>query len=475
VLGLFEGVVSGAADGYARMADKPAVTLLHLGPGLANGLANFHNAMRAHVPVVSIVGDHATYHRDYDSPLTSDIVGYAQPVSGWIRENRDPLSLPEDTRDAVIASRQAGGQVATLIVPADCTWSESTVPAEKPAAWPEPEKVDAGAVASAATALRSGEPVVMLMSGQALREAGLWQAGRIAAHSGARLMCDTLNTRLTRGAGRVPVERLPYFPELAVQSLSGVKHLIIVGTRPPVGFFAYPDKPSWLTPEGCAIHILAQPQQDAIEALERLSEEIGAGSTEPALQPLAVPALPAGEFNSQSMGSAIGALIPEGTIVAEEAATCGLPLFPFTAGANPHEWLTLTGGAIGQGLPLAVGAAIACPDRKVLCLEADGSGMYTLQAFWTMAREQLNVTTVIYANRCYRILQLEHERVGAGKPGPRANAMMDLRNPDLDWVKMARGMGVPAKCVTTLEDFNATLSAFMNEPGPNLIEAVVGG
>ncbi|HYW93879.1 MAG TPA: acetolactate synthase large subunit [Gammaproteobacteria bacterium] len=472
LLGLFEGVVTGAADGYARMTDRPACTLLHLGPGLANGLANLHNAWRARVPVVNLVGDHATYHRQFDAPLTSDIECYARPVSGWIRSSADPRELAGDAREAVAAASQLPGRVATLIVPADCSWEEAGEPtgAPEPAAWRRPSY---DAIVSTARALRQGEPAVILMNGRALRARGLELASRVAAASGARLMCDTFTTRLQRGAGRAPIERMPYFGEQAAEILGPAKHLVLVGSRPPVSFFAYPDVPSWLTPEGCQVHELASPEEDPLEALEGLLEEMDARGAKPQLQP-STPTQPArGELSIESVAQSVGALMPEGAIVSDEAATSGLPLGPATAGAPPHDWLSLTGGAIGQGLPVGTGAAVACPERKVICLQADGSAMYTIQSLWTQARESLDVTTVIYANRRYRILQFELMRVGVQQPGPKANSVLDIGHPPLDFVEIARGMGVHARRAESIEDFNRFFGAAMQEPGPKLIEVPV--
>jgi acetolactate synthase I/II/III large subunit len=473
VLGLFEGVVSGAADGYARMADKPAATLLHLGPGLANALANFHNALRANTPIVNIVGDHATYHKQYDAPLASDVAAYAKPVSGWIEEINDPKDVPAMTQAAVAASLQPPGQIATLIVPADSAWSASVDPATDKINRPRAALTDEAVIESAATALRSGEPAVMLLKGRALREEGLAWASRIANKMNVRVYCDTFTARIERGAGRAAVERLPYFPESIVETLSGTRHLIVVGSKPPVGFFAYPDKPSWLTPDDCAIHTLATPEQDGVDALERLAHALGADKSEPTIMPLNKYELPQGELNLETIGMVIAALLPENAIVAEEAITSGFPLMPMTTNSPAHDWLMVPGGAIGGGLPMATGAAIACPDRKVLSLEADGSAMYTLQSLWTQAREGLNVTTVIYANREYKILNIEFARVGAGEQGQVARDMFALDRPELDWVKLAGGMGVPAKRVSTLEDFGKTLAIFMKEPGPNLIELLL--
>ncbi|MFQ5660222.1 MAG: acetolactate synthase large subunit [Gammaproteobacteria bacterium] len=473
VLGLFEGVVSGAADGYARMTDKPAATLLHLGPGLANGLANFHNAMRARVPVVNIVGDHATYHKQCDAPLTSDIATYARPVSGWIHELSDPKSVPGSTVAAIHAALQPPGRIATLIVPSEVAWSDSVAPVDAEVIPPQRAKVDDMAIQQAATALRSEGPSILLMTGHVLRAQGLELASRIINRTHARVFCDTFNTRLQRGAGRAPIERLPYFPEAVIDTLAGTRHLIIVGSRPPVGFFAYPDIPERLIPPECAVHILAKPEEDGIDALMRLAMELGADKQAPVLQPLHRPGLPEGDLTPETIAIAVASLLPENAIVADESITAGAPLLPHTAGAAPHDWLFITGGAVGQGLPMATGAAIACPDRKVLCLQADGSGMYTLQALWTQAREQLDVTTVIFANRQYRILNIEFERLNAGNPGEKAGNMLAIDRPDIDWVKLAEGMGVPAHQVTTLDEFNRYLGSFLAEQGPNLIEVIL--
>ncbi len=472
VLTLFEGVATGAADGYARMAGRPAATLLHLGPGLANGLANLHNASRAEVPIVNIVGEHATSHLQYDAPLTSDIAGYARQVSAWIRTPQQVQAIASDTADAIVAARQPPGRIATLITPADCTWDECEGPVSVPAA-AAPARVEEAAIAEVATVLRSGEPALLLLRGAALRAGALADAGRIAAHCRARMLCTTFFARLARGAGRVPVERLPYRIDQAVQALHGVRHLVLVGAKPPVSFFAYPDAPSWLTPPGALIHTLAGTEHDLEDALARLAEAVGAQQPMQ-VQPSHRPPLPSGPLTPNAIGQAVGALLPEACIVVDEGITAGGPAWPATAGAPPHDWLVLTGGAIGDGMPMATGAAVACPSRRVLNLQADGSAAYTMQALWTQAREQLNVTTILYANRAYRILEMEYLQAGAGQqPGPRASRLMSIGQPDLGWAKLAQGMGVPAVRVETADEFNSALSSFLREPGPNLIEAVI--
>ena len=473
VLGLFEGVVSGAADGYARMTGKPAATLFHLGPGLANAMANFHNARRARVPVVNLVGEHATYHRQCDPPLYSDIATMASTVSGWIETVEDPAQVPALAHAALKAAFGPPGQIATLIIPADCTWEESAEPVSRPVSTPAPVAPDDQAIEESAKILMSGEPVAVIMHGNALLEEGLTLAGRIREKTGARFMCDCFVPRIQRGAGRAAIEIIPYFAEAALQLLHGVKHAILIGTRPPVGFFAYPGIPNRFLPPDCNIQVLAQPGHDALTVLERLAVATGSENASPVIQPLQRPQLPTGGLTVQSIDQAIATLLPDNAIVVDEAVTSALGLQAATSCSAPHDWLFNCGGSLGQGLPVATGAAIACPDRRVLSLEADGSGMFTLQALWTQARESLDVTTVIYVNREYKILNIEHQRVGAGAAGKKAHDMLSLDRPDMDWTALAQGMGVPAKRVTTAEEFNQALKTSFQESGPNLIEAII--
>jgi len=469
-LGLFEGVVTGAADGYGRMADKPAATLLHLGPGLGNGIANLHNARRARTPLVNIVGDHATYHAEHDAPLQSDIESAARNVSGWIRTCRSTADVALDAADAVSAAVGPPGHVATLILPADVSWAEGAEPA-KPQLPATRASVSDEVVDAVAKVLVSGEPSALLVGGSATREPGLVAASRVANSTGAKLLGETFPARLQRGAGRPPLERLGYLAEFMTAQLDGLRHLVLVDAKAPVSFFAYPDKPSYLVPDGCQVYVLAAGADDAVGALEHLADVVG--DAEPTLQPAHPPERPTGDLTGEAVADAIGALLPENAIVSDEANTAGLWIAAATAGAPPHDSLTLTGGAIGQGLPAATGAAVACPDRKVLCLEADGSAMYTLQALWTQAREGLDVTTVIFNNRSYAILNLELSRVGAESTGPKAHDMLDLSRPDLDFAALAQGMGVPAARATTADELYAELEHGLALPGPYLVDAVL--
>ncbi len=473
VLGLFEGVVTGAADGYGRMAEKPACTLLHLGPGLGNGLANLHNAKKANTPVVNIVGEHATWHIEHDAPLTADIEGIARPVSHWVRTSPDAKRVAADAAEAIAAAMRPPGQIATLILPGDTAWNEGSGPAAVPEL-AQRRPVSAEAVREAAEILRrAGSSAMLLLTGTALREGPLETAGRIAAATGARVMAQWSNARTQRGAGRFAVNRIPYPVDQALAVLKDVRHLILVGAKAPVAFFAYPDKPSVLTPEGCEITRLAGLDEDLAGALAALADELGAARTPVALQQLHRPERPTGALTAETIAAGLAALLPENAIVVDESVTTGRGFFPLTAGAPPHDWLNNMGGSIGFGMPVATGAAVACPDRKVICLEGDGSGMYTVQALWTQAREGLDVTTVVFANRTYAILKGEMANVGAGNFGRKALDMLEIGRPDLDWVGLARSMGVEAGRATSAEEFCHQLAAGLRSPGPYLIEVVL--
>ncbi len=471
LLGLFEGVVTGAADGYARMAEKPACTLLHLGPGLANGIANLHNASRAHVPIVNLVGQHATYHLQHDTPLTSDIEAIARPYSKWLRTSQSSSEIGRDAADALIAARTAPGQIATLIVPADVSWGEGGSVASIPAL-PKPSTPQ-HSVDRAAVMLRSGLPTAILLSGNALYGKGVLTAGRIAKATGAKLLAPYPITRLQRGARIPSVDRVQYVLEQGIEQFKQFRQIILVGARAPVAYFAYPGKDSSFTSPECEIHALASPGDDYVGALESLATALSARDVEPTLDNPERPQMPSGEITLSGLAAAVGALLPENTIVVDESNTSGRGLMAATKGSPPHDWLTNTGGSIGIALPLAVGAAVACPDRHVLCLTADGSAMYSAQALWTMARASLNVTTVVFANHSYGVLKREFSYLGVGEPGPRAAAMFDIGNPDLDWTLLAKGMGVPAARVTSLDGFGKALRAGLQNQGPSLIEVPV--
>jgi acetolactate synthase-1/2/3 large subunit len=474
VLGLFEGVVTGAADGYYRIAGKPASTLLHLGPGLGNGLANLHNAKRAHSGIVNIVGEHATYHIKYNAPLTSDIEGVARPMSDWVLTTKSSQSVASDAASAISVAREAPGKIATLILPADTAWG----PAEKiGVAKPAPARKTVSQESVRATAqalLKGGANASLLLGGAGLRGRALELAGRIAAKTGCQLNAEFAYPRLERGAGRVQVARVPYVIEAATKVFEKTTHMVLAGTGEPVAFFAYPDKPSVMQPTHCAVTTLAHVEEDIEGALSALADELGASNVSPIkIAQASRPALPSGALTPEGIGAVLGALMPENAIVVDESVTSGRGFAAPTAGAPPHDWLNIVGGAIGWGLPAAVGAAIAAPDRKVIALEGDGSGMYTLQALWTMARNQLDVTVLIFANRSYQILRGELAAVGAGEPGKNANEMLTIGNPDLDWVSLAKGHSVEGGRATTLEELATQLKRGIASNGPYLIEVVI--
>ncbi|HLX38633.1 MAG TPA: acetolactate synthase large subunit, partial [Candidatus Binataceae bacterium] len=462
---------TGMADGYARMTGKPAWTLLHLGPGLANGLANLHNARRANTPVVNVIGDQATWHRASDAPLTSDIVSLASPMSGWVREVKSARALPSDMADAIAASLTPPGKVATLIVPSDCQW-DSASDAAKPQPVALRAKVAGGTIDNIAKILRAKKPATILLGGHGLSLAALSSANRIAAASGCRLMTETFTARIERGAGIPNPARLPYFPEQALEALKGTQTLILAGALSPVAFFGYQGLPSSLVPEGCACETLAKVDEDVPGALDAFADALGAPREVP-VPAVKKPALPTGKLDPATLGMALAALQPEGAIIMDEGATSGGPYGAMAAGAAPHSAMALTGGAIGQGFPCATGAAIACPDRRVIDFQADGSGMYTVQALWTQARENLNVTTILCSNRAYRILQMEAARAGNVEMGRNARSLTMLQPPEIGWAQLAKGFGVPGVRVETADDLVKQLERALKEPGPNFIEAIL--
>lgn len=470
VLCLFEGVVTAAADGYARMAEKPACTLLHLGPGFANGVANLHNASRAHVPIVNIVGQHAIPHLRHDAPLTSDIEAIARPYSKWLRTSRSSVKVGKDAAESVAAARAAPGQISTLIVPTDVAWSEGASVAGIPGV-PKPTRPAAEFVRRATSMLRSGLPAALLLGGNALFGEGLRAAGRIAASTGAKLLAPYPITRVERGAGVPEVQRIPYVPDQAIELVKDVRQLILVGASAPVSYFAYPGKSAVLTAADCDVFPLASPGQDYLAALDALAGDLSPQKENPSLTAKeGKRPIPSGEITLSGLASAIAGLLPENAIVADESMTSGREIMAACASGPHHDWLCNTGGSIGIALPLAVGAAVACPDRRVLCLTADGSGMYTPQALWTMAREGLNITTVVFANRSYAVLKREFLGLGVGAPGTKAAALFDIGRPDLDWVNLAKGMGVPGTRVNSLDAFSKALRDGFAGDGPTLIE-----
>ena len=473
VLCLFEGVVSGAADGYARMTGAPAATLLHLGPGLGNAIANLHNARKSHSPIVNVVGEHARHHIQYDSPLTSDIKGIAEPISHWVRTAAEIASVGPDGAAAIAAARTPPGQIATLILPADTAWGDGGVVGEVPDI-PERKAAAEDDIADAVAALGNDGPSLLLLGGATVYEKPVEMAARIAARPGCDVLAECFNARMERGAGRVPIRRLSYPIRQTVATLERYRNVVLVGAEIPVGFFAYPGLPSLLLPDGCRTVTLARPEQDTVGALAALAEAVGAGADTPIeRQAPDRPQAPTGPISAEAIAAAVAHHLPENAIVVDESITTGRGLAPITSGAPPHDWLQNTGGSIGIGLPLATGAAVACPDRKVVCLESDGSGMYTPQALWTQAREGLDVTTLVFANRSYNILKGELANVGAGEPGPRARDMLSLDRPDIGWTGIASSMGVAAERAETAEDLCAAMARGLAAEGPYLIEVVL--
>lgn len=472
VLGLFEGVVTGAADGYARMTGKPAATLLHTGPGMANSLANMHNARRAASPMVNVVGDHASYHLPLDAALTTDIESMARPMSDWVHRIAGVNDVSPATARAVTAARRAPGGVATLILPADAAWGTAPQTPPAKADLRAPTAADPGRITDAAKTLGSGKATALILTGSALTEEALLDAQAIADKTGAKLFAQQSNARMQRGQGRIPINRVPYPMPQAIEALAGLEHILLIGSKAPVGFFAYPGLPGSPIPAEATVTTVADPGDDLPAALAALAEAVNAPRPK-LIQPPAVPELATGDLTPETIARTVGNHLPDNAIICDESVTSGRDFFRFTFGAARHDWLQLTGGAIGVGLPLSVGAAIACPDRKVVNLQADGSAMYTNQSLWTMARENLDVVVVIFANRRYAILHGELRGVGAGQAGENARRMLDFDEPSLDWVALAHGMGVQAARAETAEAFTDLFTSACKTKGPFLIEAVI--
>lgn len=472
VLVLFEGVATGAADGYARMLDKPAANLLHLGPGLANGLANLHNAKKARSPVVNIIGDHATYHQRFETPLTSDVQAFATPVSHWVKSSPNGSAVGHDAAEAVRVANSSGGQIASLLLPADASWGSAdgygVYRTPITSALPPKEAID-----SAATLLGNGKKTVMLLSSKAMRAEGSKVACCIAEKTGCGVYAETFNARLEGGAGRFKIARLPYFPEQVAEVLEGTEQIIIVGAQTPVSFFAYPEIPNYLVPEGCSVDVLSTPIEDSVAALHALAEAVNTSNYADGERKLSRPDLHTGNSSALAVWAALAHYMPDEAIIVDEAATSGLGSETYLDQAPPHDYLQLTGGSIGMGLPLSLGASIACPDRKVICAHGDGGAMYTVQALWTQAREQCDVVNIIFNNQKYMILQLEIMRVGVENVGPKALDMFDLARPSIDWVRLAESMGVHAMKAVTAEEINQAVSHCMRNKGPHLIEVMI--
>lgn len=472
ILGLFEGVCSGAADGYARMAGKPACTLLHLGPGLANATANIHNARRAHSPMVNIIGDHATYHSQYDAPLNSDLQGLARAFGHWVKSSTSADALSQDGAEAVKAALENGGQIANLIAPADCAWNE-TVKSADPLIPTLAPKVSSDRIDKIAKLLKEKDRVTIVIGGKATDAKALAAIDKIAQATGANVLLDTFCSRIPRGAGRVKFDKVAYFVEMAQAQFEGCQQVITVSTQSPVAFFAYPNRPSTPLPDDCQSDALAEQHEDVFTAINDLVDALNANNFSPRLQEAVRPELLSGPLAPKSIGFAMGALLPDNVIIVDEAATSGGPAYGLTEGIPEHDVLQLTGGSIGFGLPTATGAAVACPDRKVVCLHGDGGAMYTIQSLWTQARENLDVINIICANRKYQILQIELARVGAKNPNEKTLNMLDISNPDLNFAKIGSGMGVNSTTATTAEEFNQQLENAVDTKGPHLIEAVI--
>ena len=473
ILCLFEGCATGAADGYFRMKRTPASTLLHLGPGLANGLANLHNAKKASSGIVNIVGEHALDHIKLNAPLTSDIEGIARPVSHWVKTSKSSKDIAVDGAEAIEMANVNPAQIATMILPGDTAWNEGNA-IQSIKLKNKYSTVSSNLIDESVTALRKAKNPLILVGGSALEEKNLIKLAKVADKIGCPMKTDWFNARLDKGAGRINSVRIPYVVDKAVEVLKDFDSIIIIGARRPVAFFAYPNKPGVLTQESTKFIELASLSDDITSVINELSDKVGISDNKPStVSELKIPDIPSGPINPTSLGMVLGALIPENAIVVDESVTTGREFFYQTAGSHPHTWLNNCGGSIGFGMPVAIGAAVACPDQKVISLEGDGSAMYTVQSLWTMARENLDIVVLIFANQSYKILQGELTNVGVDNPGKSALEMLSLKDPSLDWVSVSKGMGVDAVRVDNIEDLVKNFKHGLKDKGPFLIEVMI--
>jgi acetolactate synthase-1/2/3 large subunit len=471
ILGLFEGVCTGAADGYGRMMGKPAMALLHLGPGFANGIANLHDARRAATPLLNVIGQHATWHLPADPPLAMDVEALTRTVSGWVRTAGSVETLSQDTSEAINAA--LFGQISSLIVPHDVQLAEAadTKTGSIDFAF---DPVSADAIEKTAQRLRAARKSALLLDGRALTRPGLEAASRIQARVRSDLLAPTFFSCGERGAGLPDVVRIPYFPEEAISMLSDYDVVVIVSAHEPVTFFGYPGIRGQVLSNEQEKLYLCQERENPVEALEALADAVDAPAR-PTMRDAQSPRahLPDGELTAEKACLTLAALQPERAIIVDEAITSGFTYYPLTASSPPHTFMTIAGGSIGYGIPCATGAAVACPDRPVINLQADGSALYTVQALWTQAREGLHVITLICSNRSYKIVQVELSRAGITLFGDNARALTELNNPPIDWVSLARGFGVPAVSVNTVEGLARELQVGLAEHGPRLVEMVL--
>jgi acetolactate synthase-1/2/3 large subunit len=472
VLGLFEGVVTGAADGYYRVLDRPASTLLHLGPGLANGLSNLHNAKKARSGIVNVVGEHATSHRHIDAPLSSDVEAIARPMSHWVLTSQSAGSIGDDAALAIEAASSHPGKIASLILPADISWGSSNNVGEPNSPSPR-SKVDKEVISAAVKALHEEGPVTLLLGDRALRGRALELAGRIAAKTGCRLLSEANNSRMETGAGRVDAPRFSPNVDAALATFQGTKRIVLIGAKTPAAFFAYPERPGLLAPSDCEILNTAAAGDDLEDALEAIASELGAIAMAPRVLGCATNGTPTGQITPQGIDAVLACVVPENAIVVDESISTGRTLYPQLRQGRPHDQMNSMGASLGYAMPVAIGAAIAAPSRKTIVLSGDGSAMYTLQALWTMAREGLDVTIVVFANRSYEILRGELGRVGATAPGRKALDMLSLDRPALDWLSLARGHGVEAGRAACLEEFHSEMKRGLDSDGPYLVEVVM--
>ncbi len=471
LLGLFEGVCSGAADGYYRIRRKPAMTLTHLGPGFANAIANFHNARRARSAIFNVIGEHMSWHVAADPPLASDIESLARPVSAGVWRADTPATLHNATVGALQGLQQRGG-IQTLILPMDLQEDPVQHSIAAPVAAQAAADYDAAAVATVAADITAGRKVLLYLGADALGEAALRRLARLAALPNVELVGETFPAASEHGRGLPAIKRLVALAEKAHPYLLGFERVAVLAAEPPVAFFGARGLPSHLG-DPARMATVCGPGGRVAEALEELLARVRPAAA-PASTVQRVSDTDLGEsLTPESASRVVAAHLPANAIVSAEGATLGFPFNALASQAERHTTIVLTGGAIGQGLPSAFGASVAAPDRKVVALQSDGSALFTIQALWSMAREGSDVVVILASNQRYNILINEMSRNGYALTSPPVRDLLNLARPAVDWQALSTSFGVPSNRVESVSALRRAFQAALAERGPRLIEVVL--
>ena len=474
VLCLFENSVTGMADGYARMLDKPALGMVHVTCGLTNALANMHNARIANSRMIIFGGGVHVAH-EVNEPVHSMLQRQpyvAQIAAQCVIEARSPDQLAAAATQALKASNDGAGKIVYVYGPNNAVWGESSFQGKLTSSAEQRQRVSTATISSIADTLKAGKKTAFILDNLALREEGLEILGRIAEGAGGRLFREWLPSRIAMGAGRVRTETLPYGGAEGRELLSEFDQIVLVGAKIPVCPFSYENQPWVKIPENCNVHTLATADHDILAALEELATQLDLPEKASNRYNRKPGEPPTGPLSGNSIVQSLSILMPADSIVLDEAMLENV-MFPLLMdGAAPFDFMAACpGGAIGAGPPVACGAAIACPNRKVILLEGDFSLMQGNTALWSMAQHNLDICVINYNNEGSASLSTELARVRQGEAQPKSIELLRIRKPTIDYAAMAESMGVPASRAETAEEFHLQLTKAMSTKGPHFIDA----